>query len=162
MVIGAIIVKHKLGLDDRGAVAMISENIYLQYFCGLQSFQTKEPLHPRVFVDIRKRMGAANFDLWNALIIAKANSLKPARNKNIDKGKDDGTPNQNDATKNKGKLKIGTTVANQKIVFPTDVGLLNTTRKECERIIDVLYKESETDKNPRDYRRIARMEYLVF
>ena len=38
MVIGALIVKHKLGLDDRGTVAMISENIYLQYFCGLQSF----------------------------------------------------------------------------------------------------------------------------
>ena len=27
MVIGALIVKHKLGLDDRGTVAMISENI---------------------------------------------------------------------------------------------------------------------------------------
>ena len=38
MVIGALIVKHKLGLDDRVTVAMISENIYLQYFCGLQSF----------------------------------------------------------------------------------------------------------------------------
>lgn len=32
MVIGAIIVKHKLSLDDRGTVAMISENMYLQYF----------------------------------------------------------------------------------------------------------------------------------
>ena len=30
MVIGALIVKHKLGLDDRGTVGMISENIYLQ------------------------------------------------------------------------------------------------------------------------------------
>jgi len=34
MVIAAIIVKHKLGLDDRGCVEMISENIYLQYFVG--------------------------------------------------------------------------------------------------------------------------------
>lgn len=166
MVIGAIIVKHKLGLDDRGTVAMISENIYLQFFCGLQSFQTKEPFHPTVFVDIRKRMGAANFDSWNALVIAKADSLKPVRKKNIDKSngnqQDDDGSNQNGASKNKGKLKIDATVANQKIVFPTDAGLLNTTRKESERIIDLLYKESGTDNKPRDYRRIARTEYLVF
>ena len=31
MVIGALVVKHKLGLDDRGTLAMISENIYLQH-----------------------------------------------------------------------------------------------------------------------------------
>jgi len=85
MVIGAIIVKHRLGLDDRGTVAMISENIYLQYFCGLTGFQTKEPFHPTVLVDIRKRMGGRSFDSWNALIIEKADSLKPARAKNIDK-----------------------------------------------------------------------------
>ncbi|MFT6065490.1 MAG: hypothetical protein ACJAYY_000498 [Paraglaciecola sp.] len=48
MVIGAITVKHKLSLDDRGTVAMISENMKLQYFCGLTSFQTQEPFHPAV------------------------------------------------------------------------------------------------------------------
>jgi len=160
MVIGAIIVKHRLGLDDRGSVSMISENIYLQYFCGLTSFQTKEPFHPTVFVDIRKRMGASNFDSWNALIIERADGSKPTRNKNIDKGND--TSNENDTTKNKGKLKIDATVANQKIVFPTDAGLLNTARKESGRIIDLLYRQSGINKKPRDYRRIARTQYLVF
>ena len=66
MVIGALIVKHKLGLDHRGTVAMISENIYL-HFCGLRSFQLEEPFHPTVFVDIRKRMEADRFDSWNEL-----------------------------------------------------------------------------------------------
>lgn len=155
MVIGALIVKHRLGLDDRGTVAMISENIYLQYFCGLTSFQTREPFHPTVFVDIRKRMGASNFDAWNALIIERADELKPKSKKNISKSK------TND-TQNKGTLKIDATVANQKIVYPTDSGLLNTARKESERIIDLLYKESGLTKKPRDYRRIARTEYLVF
>lgn len=162
MVIGAIIVKHKLGLDDRGTVTMISENIYLQYFCGLVSFQAKEPFHPTVFVDIRKRMGAGNFDSWNTLIIEKADSLKPTRVKNINREKDSDGSNQSGTAKNKGKLKIDATVANQKIVFPTDAGLLNTSRKESERIIDLLYRQSETDKKPRDYRRRARTEYLVF
>ena len=54
---------------------MISENIYLQYFCGLKSFQTKKPFHPTVFVDIRRRMGAIAFDSWNEEIIKKADIL---------------------------------------------------------------------------------------
>ena len=124
MVIGALIVKHKLGLDDRGTVTMISENIYLQYFCGLRSFQTQEPFHPTVFVDIRKRMGASEFDHWNTLIIARADALKPKNKQAISKKGD--TDNDSSPTTNKkGTLKIDATVANQKIVFPTDAGLLN-------------------------------------
>jgi hypothetical protein len=159
MVIGALIVKHKLGLDDRGTVTMISENIYLQYFCGLTSFQTREPFHPTVFVDIRKRMGASNFDAWNVLIIEQADSLKPEKNKTIDKDKKD---DSDGSVTNKGTIKIDATVANQKIAFPTDAGLLNTARKETERMIDTLYKQSGSVKKPRDYRRIARTEYLNF
>ena len=83
MIIGAVIVKHHLGLDDRGTVSMISENIYLQYFCGLTSFKTEEPFHPTLFVAIRKRMGAADFDSWNTLIIEKADALKPEKKKMI-------------------------------------------------------------------------------
>ena len=160
MVIGAIIVKHKLSLDDRGTVAMISENMYLQYFCGLTSFQTQEPFHPTVFVDIRKRMGSSDFDLWNALIIKKADDLKPTKNKMI-RDNDDNDGDAKGFQKNKGTLKIDATVANHKIVFPTDAGLLNTARKETERFIDLLHKQS-TLKKPRDYRRIARTQYLVF
>jgi len=163
MVIGAIIVKHRLGLDDRGTVAMISENIYLQYFCGLTSFQTKEPFHPTVFVDIRKRMGASNFDAWNTLIIERAEGLRPKKKRTVGKDSDDDSSDgKTGVPKNKGTLKIDATVANQKIVFPTDAGLLNATRKESERLIDLLYKESGLGKKPRDYRRMARTEYLVF
>jgi len=158
MVIAALIIKHKLGLDDRGTVAMISENIYLQYFCGLRSFQTKEPFHPTVFVDIRKRMGSDRFDLWNELIIEKADSLKPKRKQAIDKDKQD----KQMPKANKGSLKIDATVANQKIVFPTDGNLLNTAREESERIIDLLYKQTESKTKPRDYRRVARKEYIAF
>ena len=145
MVIGALIVKYKLGLDDRGTVAMISENIYLQYFCGLRSFQIEEPFHPTVFVYIRKRMGSDRFDLWNELIFEKADSLKPKRKQHIDKNKDDhATP-----TSNRGKLKIDATVANQKIVFPTDANLLNTARQESERILCALQTDRFKEKTKR-------------
>ncbi|SMO91303.1 Transposase domain [Saccharicrinis carchari] len=56
-VIAALIVKHKLKLDDRGTVDMIAENLYLQYFCGLKAFTTKPVFDASLFVDIRKRMG---------------------------------------------------------------------------------------------------------
>lgn len=178
MVIGALIIKHKLKLDDRGTVAMISENIYLQYFCGLSSFQTETPFHPTVFVDIRKRMGAVSFDKWNEIIIEKADDIKPKKKKAITKDdseqKDDDTEQtsssketKNDIPEvkpppNKGVLKIDATVANQKIVYPTDAGLLNTARKESERFIDLLYKQSTYTAKPRTYRRIARTEFLNF
>lgn len=166
MVIGALIVKHKLNLDDRGTVTMISENIYLQYFCGLSSFQTKEPFHPTVFVDIRKRMGASSFDKWNESIIKKADSLRPKKKRMISEDKGD----KNDTTgeekgqgnSNKGTMKIDATVANQKISYPTDAGLLNKARVESERIIDLLYERSSYTKKPRTYRRVARTEYLNF
>ena len=163
MVIGAIIVKHKIGLNDRETVAMISENIYLQYFCGLKCFQTKPPFHPTVLVAIRKRMGAVNFDSWNTLIIEKADSLKPKRTRNIQKNTEEEAPNQSASdSKHKGKLKIDASVADQRIVFPTDAGLLNTARKESERIIGLLYEQTQGVNKPRDYRRVARTEYLVF
>ena len=170
MVIAALVIKHKLDLDDRGTVEMISENIYLQYFCGLSSFQTEKPFHPTVFVDIRKRMGASSFDKWNEKIIEKADDLKPKKKKTITKEKIKETDNNNSTpgneneieNKNKGVLKIDATVANQKIVYPTDAGLLNTSRKESERIIDMLYIQSNYNKKPRTYRRVARTEYLDF
>jgi len=166
MVIGALIIKHKLGLDDRGTVEMISENVYLQYFCGLSSFQTKLPFHPTVFVDIRKRMGATSFDKWNEIIIEKSDELKPKKKKMITKDDSDDEPLDKDASRenkpNKGTLKIDATVADQKIAYPTDAGLLNTARKETERLIDLLYQQSNYKKKPRTYRRIADTEYLNF
>jgi hypothetical protein len=169
MVIAALIIKHKLGLDDRGTVDMISENIYLQYFCGLSSFQTEKPFHPTVFVDIRKRMGATSFDKWNEIIIEKADEIKPENKRQITKNNTDVSDNERNISNkedvkkpNKGILKIDATVANQKIVYPTDAGLLNTARKESERIIDLLYAQSNYTKKPRTYRRTARTEYLNF
>jgi hypothetical protein len=89
--------------------------------------------------------------------------LKPKRAKNIQKNTEEDAPNQSSsASTHKGKLKIDASVADQRIVFPTDAGLLNTARKESERIIDLLYEQTQGVNKPRDYRRVARTEYLVF
>jgi hypothetical protein len=50
-------------------------------------------------------------------------------------------PGKNEAVlpMNQGKLQIDATVADQKIKYPTDVGLLNRSREESERLIDIIY-----------------------
>ena len=62
-------------------------------------------------MDIRKRMGGEQFDIWNELIIEKADSLKPKKERNINKDRD----SDRTTTENKGTLKIDATVADQKI-----------------------------------------------
>jgi len=78
---------YKLGLGERGAVGMIIENIYLQYFCSLSSYQIQKPFHPTVFIVIRKLMGADSFEKWNETIIEKADDLQPENKRMIIKGK---------------------------------------------------------------------------
>ena len=58
LVIGAMIIKHKLTLSDEETVMQIKENPYLQYFVGFSSYEDKPPFAPSLFVDIRKRMGS--------------------------------------------------------------------------------------------------------
>ncbi len=165
IVIAALIVKHKLGFDDRGTIEMIKENIYLQYFCGLKGFTTKKVFDPSLFVDIRKRLGGEEFDKFNKLVIEKSEQIKPhqARIKRKDKpgnNKDDQTDTKGNT--NRGTLKVDATVADQEIKFPTDVDLLNTSRENLERIIDLLYIASSDGIKPRTYRRVARKGYLNF
>ena len=179
MVIGALIIKHKLTLSDRDTVDMISENVYMQYFCGLKGFQNEPPFDASLFVDIRKRMGADKFDQFNETVIRRAESLKPKRKRIIkdtpsgkqdkkdDPGEQAGELKENDESfskneiPNQGKLKLDASVADQYITYPTDLKLLNTAREETERLVDVLYKKGSFDKKPRTYRRKARKEYLA-
>jgi len=159
MVIAALVVKHKLNLDDRGTVQMISENLYIQYFCGMKEFSIKQPFDPSLFVDIRKRLGGKEFDRFNCILIEKSENMKPhqsrVKTQKNDNKTDDSEP------KNKGTLKIDATVADQEIKYPTDLNLLNEGRENLERIIDLLYISGQDGIKPRTYRRKARKEFLL-
>jgi hypothetical protein len=176
LVIAALIIKHKLKFSDRETVSTISENIYIQYFCGYRAFRTQVPFDASLFVDIRKRMGAEAFDAFNDVVIAKSEELvngqkrimaKQSAVKDTDSQGGDG-PSDPPCPKlppNKGTLKLDATVCDQQIAYPTDVGLLNTGREECERMIDLLHAQAVEAKlysgaKPRTYRRNARIDYL--
>ena len=76
LIIGALIVKHMLKLDDREVIATLQENIYLQYFVGFSSFQTKIAFDPSLFVTLRNRMGLSEFDDWSLAVIAQIEALE--------------------------------------------------------------------------------------
>ena len=69
IVLGALIIKHLEKLDDRGVIAAIQENIYMQYFIGLKEFTPHPVFDPSLFPEIRKRVGHDVFDTLNVELI---------------------------------------------------------------------------------------------
>ncbi len=90
LVIGAVIIKHKLCLSDEETIEQIRENLYYQYFVGLKMFQTKAIFAPSLFVEIRKRMGKHVFSAFEQSIIT-AVSEKQATKSEDDSDGDSGT-----------------------------------------------------------------------
>lgn len=182
LVIGAVIIKHKLCLSDRETVAQIQENPYLQYFVGLPGYQKGTPFVPSLFVEIRKRMGACVFDAFQEAIVDSLNRRNRSPDTETKSDDDDGNdpappgpkeplPASEGAVEkeeeksrhrdNQGKVILDATVAPQAIRYPTDLSLLNEGREFSERIIDELYARSEWKRKPRTYREKARKAFLA-
>lgn len=137
MIIGSLIVKHKLNLTDEETLAIIQENPYMQFFLGLETFNPKPIFSPSLFVELRKRFGQEVFYEFNDLIIKCTHT------------------NSDKSITHKGELKIDATVADQYITYPNDIDLLNDARKKTEEIIDLLYdlNRGSLKVKPRTYRR---------
>lgn len=162
IIIGAVIIKHRMKLDDRGTIEMIQENPYMQYFLGLSGFTSEPVFDPSLFVSIRKRLGNDQFDLMNQELIARAEAGSVKKNKGTKKQNDQPSSDQSfPPAKNKGKMQIDATVADAVIKYPTDLGLLNDSREKSEELIDKLCKRLELPVKPRTYRKEARKRYLL-
>lgn len=152
VLIGAVIIKHILNLDDRETVAQIGENMYLQYFLGYSSYIKEPPFDPSLFVDIRKRLGQELIAQMNERIHGFSMEKTSQKSKKSDN-------NEPDAG-NKGEVIYDATACPQDIVYPTDLGLLNKAREITEAIIDDLHEKQPQLKKPRTYRKKARKAYL--
>lgn len=169
IVIGAMVIKHLLKLDDRETIETIRENPYMQYFLGLSQYTYEDVFDRSLFTTLRYRLGTDKFDAMTREIIMRAEGKEKSGE---GKGKTDGshgtdstttTPGEGNTgnTKNDGTLIVDATVADQMIVYPTDLGLLARSREESERIIDNLCLELKEKSKPRTYRRKARKQYLL-
>lgn len=165
LVVGALIIKHTLGLDDRETIEKIRENMYIQYFLGLCEYTYKDVFDRSLFTTLRYRMGEDKFDAMTCELIKLVDASKHGQNKNKsdedaqEKSYDTIPKPSEDLPKNQGKLLLDATVANQMIVYPTDFGLIANSRHESERIIDLICDTLDIEK-PRTYRRNARKAYL--
>jgi len=181
VVVGSVIIKHLCNLDDREAVAQISENMYMQYFLGYSSFTNEAPFDASLFVEFRKRLGCDQLNAINERIFAiKAKIDSQQTISLVSKGKEDDhtQPSSSDlmdtsateATKNqvseeampanKGRLLMDATACPQDIAYPTDLDLLAEAREKSEQLIDLLYDVELHGQKPRTYRRLARKRYL--
>lgn len=181
LVIGAVIIKHKLCLSDEETVQQIRENPYLQYFVGLAGYQNQAPFVPSLLVEIRRRMGNETFAHFHQAILDAMDARRAKANrKGSDRQDDDpsdqgghgpvledvpepqAADDQREVTEgHAGKLILDATVVEQAIRYPTDLSLLNESREISEKIIDVLYPQTQWDKKPRTYRQQARKAYLA-
>ncbi len=160
LVIGAVIIKHKLCLSDRETVAQIQENPYLQYFVGLPGYQMQAPFVLSLLVKVRKRMGPAVFDVFQSAIIASVEDAKATR-KQAAQDDDEPPAVSGEPPDHQGKLILDATVAPQAIRYPTDLSLLNEASEFSERIIDELSPKTARKSKPRTYRKKARKAYIA-
>lgn len=160
ILIGAVIIKHMLNLDDRETVAQMTENMYLQYFLGYSSYIKEVPFDPSLFVDIRRRLGQELIAEMNERIYGFSMDKVSQKGKRTKKDNKDNKDPADDEPKNKGEVIYDATVCPQDIAYPTDLGLLNTAREITETILDHLHVKQPVGKKPRTYREKARKSYL--
>lgn len=151
IIIGSFIIKHKLKLSDEETLAIISENPYMQFFLGLKDFCPELLFSPTLLVEMRKKLGKLSFDSFTDELIKITNA------KDIKPNKAEGQ------RKNKGKLKLDATVADQYISYPNDLSLVNEARVKTEKIIDELFEPLRAlmPVKPRTYRKTAHKRYLA-
>jgi transposase, IS5 family len=157
VVIGSMIIKHILNLDDRETVDQISENMYMQYFLGFSSFSIEPAFDPSLFVEFRKKLGADQINAINEKIISLKTTLESPKTESKPECSNDKGPNDND---HRGRVIYDATACPQDIAYPTDLDLLSDAREKSEHLIDLLYDPDIHKKKPRTYRKKARKTYL--
>ena len=191
LALGALIIKEREGLTDRGTVQAIRENPYMQFFIGLEEFTDEPAFDASLMVDFRKRFGEAGLSTMSeavALEQLQATSSEQASDSSsddtsdLDDNEDDAstpddlngdtsevdTPCTNsDSTDTKstncGKLILDATCAPADIRYPTDVSLLNEARQRTEEIIGTLHLPLVgKSRRPRTYRVRAALQFKAF
>jgi hypothetical protein len=157
VVIGSLIIKHILNLDDRETVDQISENMYMQYFLGFPIFSIEPAFDPSLFVESRKKLGADQINAINEKIISLKTHLESPKEESKPAGSNDRDSNDND---HRGRVIYDATACPQDIAYPTDLDLLSDAREKSEHLIDLLYDPDVHKKKPRTYRKIAGTKYL--
>jgi hypothetical protein len=172
MIIGALLIKHKMNLSDEEAIQAIRENPYMQYLVGLSEFTDNPIFDPSLFVAIRKRLGNNDFNDMSATLLKIQIEKGGALAQEKEDGPDDLNPGSSlDTTEDagftdsqgrlhKGSLKIDATCADAEMRYPTDIDLLHDGCKAINRYIHKLCERFSLIA-PVTHYRAARSAYLA-
>jgi hypothetical protein len=151
MALGALIIKARLGLTDEELVEQNKENPYLQFFIGLEAFQTSAPFDPSLMGHFRRRLPESVINDCNERIVRHGlNVIQSAESQDDEDGHNDGNFSSSDqpvqsgsdtACSNQGSLLIDVTCVPADIRYPTDLSLLNEAREVTERLIDAMHPQ---------------------
>ena len=97
LMVGLLLLKQLDGLGDETVVEKWIENPYYQYFCGMDTFQWEQPVHPSDFPRFRSRIGQDGMEKL----------LKMSTNLHGEAAMED-------------QIVVDTTVQEKAITFPTD------------------------------------------
>ena len=150
MVLGALIIKARMGLTDEELVEQIKENLSLQFFIGMEAFQYSAPFDPSMMVYFRKRLPESVVNDCNERIVL--HGLRVIRSSSVDHHDDDDSSHGNEIAAatdqqiesettrpNQGSLLIDAPCVPADIRYPTDLSLLNEARELTETLIDAMH-----------------------
>ena len=174
MIIGAMMIKHRLNLSDVETIEMIRENPYMQYMCGLSEFTDKPIFDPSLFVTIRKRITEEDINKMSVLMLKKQMQLQEEKRKREEddarkNGEEPPAPKPENpmassytdkqGREHKGVLKIDATCADAEMRYPVDVDIIHDG---CRKVSDYIAKVCDTFKLPMPftYYKRARQAYL--
>lgn len=171
MIIGSLLIKHKMNLSDEETILAIQENPYMQYFVGLSGFTDKPIFDPSLFVTIRKRLGNTDFnDMSVSLLKIQVEKSKVSAGENTNDPDDLNSTSTPDLPEDaeftdsqgrlhQGSLKIDATCADAEIRYPTDIDLLHDGCKVIDRYIHKLCERFSLVA-PVTHYKAARSAYL--
>ena len=156
MILGAMIIKHKLNLSDVETIEIIRESPYMQYFCGLHEFTDRPICDPSLLTYKRKLISEKELNRMTVELLNKQKRLQEEKRKREEEeaSKNDEeppTPEPEDPNaapfvdsqgrKHEGVLKVDATCADAEMRYPVDVDIIHDG---CRKVTDYITKVCET------------------
>lgn len=152
LALGALIIQRRMRLSDRELVKEIARNPYLQFFLGLESFQTSCPFKHGVLPELRKRLGQEFLTKINERLLERSAATPEHAKDRTERPTESG---------NAGTMILDATCSPSNIRFPQDFSLLNEAREKLDAMIDRFHAAVDEGRRPRTYRRVLRKKHLA-
>ena len=147
MVVGALIIKHKMNYSDEETIFAIQENPYMQHMLGLSEFTDQPVFDSSLFVTIRKRLKGEDLnDFTRSLLTVKESdkqniSKKEGEDSSDNKSINDQSFIDSEGLEHRGDMKIDATCSDAEVRYPTDLDLLDDGSRVINGYINKLCRK---------------------